>query len=170
MPETTYLMKRPTKSDDIVKRRALEMFMPKVKAYLGQDWSESERPHIEEQIMDVLDEFKDGYGMARELENHHHWEEDRGLMDLMDEGESFLSKSYKEILAQWIKCYNIVPSRKIGDKVGTTNWHRKGQIGTIGKIYEDRAEYGINYPDQAATSFQLITYEEVIDAPIEVPA
>lgn len=168
MPETTELMKRPTKSDCIVKRRALEMFMPKVKSYLGKDWSDSEQPHIEKQIMEVI-HLGDGYAMARELERRHHWEEDRYLVDLMDEGESFLSSAHKEILGQWIKCYGIYPSRKIGETVGTTNWKRKGQVGEITKIYEDRAEYGVRYPDQALTSHQLIPYEEVIDAP-EVPA
>lgn len=164
MPETSELMKRPLASDELVKKRAWEIFMPKVKAYLGQDWSESESPHIQKQIMSVLSLHKDGYEMARELENRHHWSEDRGLMDLMDEGESALRKAHKEIMEQWITVYGIVPSRKIGDEVATTNWNRKGQIGTIGKIYEDRAEYGIHYSDQAPTSFQLIPYEEVIDA------
>ena len=164
MPETTELMKRPKKYDCIVKKRAWEMFMPAVKKYLGPDWIESEIPHIEKQIIDVLSSRDDGYGMARELERKG-WEEDRYLVDLMDQGDSFLSDAYKEILGQWIKCYGIAPERKIGDRVGTINWRRKGQVGEITKIYEDRAEYGIRYPDQAVTSCQLIPYEEVIDAP-----
>ncbi|CAN5951009.1 unnamed protein product [Sphagnum jensenii] len=168
MPETTELMKRPTKSDCIVKRRALEMFMPKVKAYLGQDWHDSEQEYIEEQMMDVLDGFRDGYQMARELENRHHWEPDRGLLDLMDEAEHFLYLAHKEILGQWIKCYGIAPARKVGDVVSTTNWHRKGQIGTIKTIYEDQAKYAVHFPDQPSTSAHIIEYEEVIDAPLVI--
>jgi hypothetical protein len=165
MPETTELMKRPKESDELTKKRAWELFEPKVKSYLGADWIESEREYIKQQIMRVLSSRKDGYGMARELERDG-WEEDRGLVDLMDDAEMALRHAREELVKQWIAVYGIAPSRKIGDRVGTTNWHRKGQIGTIGKIYEGRAEYGIQYPDSAATSFELIPYEEVIDAPM----
>jgi hypothetical protein len=165
MPETTELMKRPHKQDDLVIKRTLELFMPKVISYLGDDWHESERESVEKHISDVLRENSDGYDMARELESRHHWEQDRALVDLMDEGETYQRKAYEEIMRQWIAVYGIAPSRKVGDTVGTTNWHRKGQVGTIRKIYEERAEYGVQYSDQAATSWQLLQYEEVIDAP-----
>jgi hypothetical protein len=163
MSETTELMKRPSKSDSIVKRRAWELFMPAVKRYLGNEWSDTEAPHIEKQITDVL-RLDDGYAMARSLERDG-WEEDRGLVDLMDEGESFLSAAHKELLGQWIAVYRIAPSRKIGDRVGTTNWYRKGQIGIITKIREDEATYAVNFPDQPITSAQILLYEEVIDTP-----
>lgn len=164
MPETTEFMKRPSRSDCIVKRRAIEMFMPKIKSYLGQDWSESEAPHIEKQMMEVLDEFSDGYHMARELE-HKGWEEDRGLVDLMDDGEACLRKAHEEIQGQWIKCYGIVPKREIGDRVVTDIYERKGQVGEISKFYIDSARYGVRYPDQAETSCYLVEYEDVKDAP-----
>lgn len=170
MPEITELMKRPSKNDCIVKRRAIEMFMPKVKSYLGSDWSESEQPHIEEQLMKVMSANRDGYEMARDLENNYGWAEDRALMDLMDEGESFLSDSHKEILYQWIKCYGIAPERKVGDTVSTNHWHRKGQVGIITKIDEDKATYYVRFPDQPSTSAQILSYEEVIDAPEVVSA
>jgi len=164
MAETSELMKRPTKSDCIVKRRAIEMFMPKVKSYLGHDWSESEAPHIEKQIMEVLDEFSDGYSMARELERKG-WEEDRGLVDLMDDGESCLCNAHEEIQRQWIKCYGIDPKRKIGDRVVTDIYERKGQVGEISKFYLDSGQYGVRYPDQPETSCYLVEYEDVKDAP-----
>lgn len=164
MPETTELMKRPSKSDCIVKRRALEMFMPRVKDYLGDDWSESEAPHIEKQIMEVLDEFSDGYSMARELERKG-WEEDRGLVDLMDDGEACLRKAHEEIQGQWIKCYGIGPKREIGDRVVADIYERKGQVGEISKFYPDSTRYGVRYPDQPETSCYLVEYDDVKDAP-----
>lgn len=170
MPETSDLMKRPTESDCIVKRRAWELFMPAVKKYLGADWSDSDADHIEKQICSVLSSRGDGYSMARELESRHGWAEDRGLMDLMDEGESALEDAHKELLTQWIKCYGIAPARKVGDTVSTTHWRRKGEVGTITLIYEDRADYGVHFPDQEKTSCQLLHYEEVIDAPQDTHA
>lgn len=164
MSETTELMKRPTKSDCIVKRRAWELFMPSVKSYLGREWTDSEAPHIEKQIIDALSSNGDGYSMARALERDG-WEEDRYLMDLMDEGESFLTSAHNEILKQWIKCYGITPSRMVGDSVSTSHWKRKGQVGAIVKVYEDEAKYGVHFDDQPATSSQILLYEEVIDAP-----
>jgi len=165
MPETNDLMKRPHEQDDLVIKHTLELFMPKVISYLGDDWYESERESVEEHISDVLRENSDGYDMARELESRHHWEQDRALVDLMDQGEMYQRKAFEEILKQWITVYGIAPARKVGHVVGTTNWHRKGQVGTIRKIYEDSARYGVQYPDHAPTSWQLIPYEEVIDAP-----
>jgi hypothetical protein len=35
MSETTELMKRPSRYDEITKRRAMEIFMPKIEKYLG---------------------------------------------------------------------------------------------------------------------------------------
>lgn len=169
MSETTELMKRPTRSDCIVKRRALEMFMPRVKDYFFDDWSDAEQPHIEEQLMEVLDEFSDGYHMARELERKG-WEEDRALVDLMDEGESLLSRAHKEILKQWIKCYGITPEREIGSRVMVNIYDRKNQVGVISKLYLDEALYGVRFPDQAETSCYLVEYEDVKDAPEVVSA
>jgi hypothetical protein len=164
MAETNELMKRPLASDELVKTRAWEIFEPKVKSYLGADWIESEAPHIQKQIMRVLSSSKDGYGMARELEREG-WEEDRELVDLMDAGESDLSDAHKELVKQWIAVYGITPSRKVGDTVSTTNWYRKGKIGIITNIREDEATYAVHFPDQSATSAQILLYEEVIDEP-----
>lgn len=169
MPETTELMKRPTKSDCIVRRRAWELFMPKVKAYLGAGWIEREIPHIEKQMMEVLDEFSDGYSMARELEREG-WEEDRGLVDLMDDGEDCLRKAHEELQGQWIRAYGIAPERNIGDRVTADIYSRKGQVGEISKFYLDSARYGVRYPDQPETSCYLVEYESVKDAPeVTVP-
>lgn len=164
MPETTELMKRPSKSDCIVKRRAWELFMPSVKRYLGSEWSESEAPHIEKQMIDILDEFSDGYGMARELERKG-WEEDRGLVDLMDEGEYFLTVAHGELLKQWVKCYGISPDRSVGDEVMAEIYNRRGQVGVISTIYLDEAKYGVRYPEQDNTSHYLVEYENVKDVP-----
>ncbi len=164
MSETTDLMQRPHEQDDLVIKRTLELFMPKVISYLGSDWHESEQESVKDHISDVLRNNSDGYDMARELESRHHWEQDRALVDLMDEGESYQRQAHRELLKQWIEVYGIKPARKIGDTVSTTNWHRKGQFGEITKIYEDRAEYAVHFPDQPLTSAQLLKYEEVIDA------
>ena len=162
MPETNELMARPKMSDEIVKKRAWEIFEPEVVAYLGADWIESKREYVQKQIMQVISSHKDGYGMARELERQG-WEEDRELVDLMDAGESALRDAHRELIKQWITVYGIAPSRLVGDEVSTTNWHRKGQSGIIVKIYEDEAKYGVRFPDQSPTSSQILLYEEVVD-------
>jgi hypothetical protein len=164
MAETNELMKRPLASDELVKARTWEILEPKVKSYLGADWIESEAPHIQKQIMRVLSPSKDGYGMARELERDG-WEEDRGLVDLMDAGESDLRDAHKELVKQWIAVYGIAPSRSVGDVVSTAHWRHKGQIGTITNIREDEATYAVHFPDQSATSAQILLYEEVVDVP-----
>jgi hypothetical protein len=166
MPETTELMKRPHLGDDLTKRRAWEILEPKVKAYIGSDWSESEAPFIKKQVLDAMSPHKDGYGMARQLERDG-WEEDRGLMELMDEAQDVLRAAHAELVKQWIQTYSITPIRKMGDSVSTTHWGRKGQTGIIAKVYEDEAKYGVRFPDHSLTSWQILLYEEVIDAQAE---
>jgi hypothetical protein len=163
MAETNELMKRPEEDDELTLKRAWEIIAPKVKSYLGQDWNESEEPHVREQIMEVLSDGDDGYSMARKLERKG-WEEDRYLVDLMDDASFALHSAYKELVMQWVAVYGISPNRKIGDVVSTTHWHHKGQVGTIKKIYMDEAKYGVHFSDQPATSWQILNYEEVIDA------
>jgi hypothetical protein len=164
MSETNELMKRPRKDDELVIKRTLELFMPKVVKYLQPDWAESERPYVEKQLSDVLGQsHNDGYAMARELENRHYWESNRALMDLMNEGEYYRDKAYKEILEQWIKCYEITPSRSIGDEVATKIYDRKGEVGVITKFYLDSAKYGVRYSDMSESGCYLVSYEEVFD-------
>lgn len=165
MAETSELMKRPLDTDDLTTKRAWEIIAPKVKKYLGQDWRESEETHIREQIMEVLSDGDDGYHMARELERRHYWEEDRYLVDLMDDASFALKSAHNELVKQWIEVYGISPARAIGDTVSTTHAYRKGQIGTIAQIYLDDAKYGVHFTDQPKTSWQILNYEEVIDVP-----
>lgn len=164
MAETNELMRRPLKSDELVKKRAWEIFSPKVAGYLGSDWRDADEPNIKKQVMRVLSSNEDGYAMARELERDG-WVEDRELVDLMDEGEEALQSAYTEIIGQWIEVYGITPERAVGDTVSTTNWRRKGQVGTITRIYEDEAKYSVHFPDQSATASQVLWYEEVVDSP-----
>jgi hypothetical protein len=76
-----------------------------------------------------------------------------------------LRDAHKELAKQWITVYGITPSRKVGDAVSTTHWCHKGQVGTIKTIYTDEARYAVHFPDQPATSAQILLYEEVVDAP-----
>jgi len=163
MAETTELMKRPKIWDELTKKRAVEVVWPQVVTFLGSDYQESSRSFIEKQIMSVLSGTRDGYAMARELENHHGWAEERELVDLMDEASYALTNAHKELVAQWVTAYGITPERKIGDSVTTTLHGRKDQVGTIVKLYETEARYGVRYPGQPETSTYVVDYEDVKD-------
>ncbi len=156
-------MKRPRISDDLTKKRALELFWPKLEAYQGTDYRESNRSQITKQILAVLFGRRDGYTMARDLEKNHGWAEDRELVGLMDVAESALVDAHKELVVQWVKVYNITADRKIGDEVRTNIRPRGNVAGTIVKLYEDEAHYGVRYPDQPETSQYILDYEEVKD-------
>lgn len=166
MPETTELMKRPRISDELTKKRALELFWPKLIAYEGADYRETDRAHTEKTILSVLSGYRDGYSMARELENHHGWAEDRELVDLMDDAASALTDAHKELVKQWAATYRIVPDRQIGDPVTTSIHGRKDQVGTVVRFYDDEARYGVRYLDQPATSNYIVDFEDVKDAPV----
>ncbi len=164
MSEATEQMKRPRITDELTKKRALEIFWPHLVAYQGAEYRESDRAYTERQITAVLSAYRDGYAMARDLENHHGWAEDRELVDLMDYASDALTDAHKELVAQWVKAYSIAPQRSIGDSVTTSLRSRKDQVGTIVTLYEDNARYGVRYPDQAETSHYIVDYEDVNDA------
>lgn len=164
MPEATVQMKRPRITDELTKKRALEIFWPHLVAYEGTEYRESDRAYNERQITAVLSAYRDGYAMARDLENHHGWAEDRELVDLMDHASDALTDAHKELVVQWVKTYHITPLRNIGDRVTTSLRSRTDQVGTIVKLYEDDARYGVRYPDQAETSHYVVDYEDVKDA------
>jgi hypothetical protein len=161
-------MKRPRITDELTKKRAMEIFWPRLVAYQGVDYRESDRPHTERAILSVLSVYGDGYSMARYLENHHGWAEDRELVDLMDHASSALSDDHKELVAQWVAVCHITPTRKIGDSVTTNVYHRVDATGSIVKIYEDEARYGVRYPDQPETSSYIVNFEDVKDVPAAI--
>jgi hypothetical protein len=168
MAEATEQMKRPRISDELTKKRALEMFWPQFVAYQSADYRESDRAYTERQILSVLSAYRDGYSMARDLENHHGWAEDRELVDLMDHASAALTDAHKELVRQWVTAYRIAPDRKIGDNVTTTVPQRNGEAGSIVGIYEDEARYGVRYPDQPETSSYIVNFEDVKDAPSNI--
>lgn len=166
MAETTDLMARPSIYDKLTRKRALELFWPQVVAYLDDTYCEADRAYTERQLEDVLAKHydgRDGYAMARDLENHYGWEEDRKLVDLMDNALDVLSDAQKELMSQWVKTYRIAPERKIGDSVILARHPRQDEVGTVVKIYEDEARYGVRYPDQPETSSCIVNFEDVKD-------
>jgi hypothetical protein len=164
MSETSTLMDRPKRGDRIVLERAWELFMPKIKRYLGEDWREEGVDDLKQQLMRSLRSGKDGYGMARELERDG-WGEDRELCDVMDEAEDTLISAEREMVLQWITVYSIQASRSVGDTVSTTHWRRRGELGVITKIDASTAEYRVRFADMPYTSAQILKFEEVIDVP-----
>jgi hypothetical protein len=162
------LVERPQASGNLVKQRAFEILWPRVVLYLGSDYLESSRGYLEKQITEVLSTFHDGYAMARDLERRFGWVEDRELVDLMDAGSHALSKAHKEHVEQWVKDCHIMPERMIGDTVIATPPVREDQVGTIVKIYEGEARYGVRYPDQPKTSHYVVDYEDVRDVPVGI--
>jgi hypothetical protein len=168
MAETSEHMKRPRILDDLTKKRALEIFWPKLLVYEGSEYREANRASTERHILAVLSGSRDGYAMARDLENNYGWAEDRNLVDLMDDAASAMTAAHKELVGQWVKAYNITADRKVGDEVRTNIRPRGNVAGTIVKLYEDEAHYGVRYPDQPETSHYILDYEEVKDLAVAI--
>lgn len=168
---------RPSRKDEYVKDRVLEIFMPKVQEYLGKDWptSKEEQQYYFDAIRKVLFSHGDGYARVRQLERNHSWlwEGSSELVELLEDLPWDEREAIRELTAQWVKCYNVQSPVAVGDTVRVLTGLKKGLEGVVSKILEERAEVQVSTPDcvpegRIGTQGYLFHYEEV--EKIETPA
>lgn len=153
-------MKRPTIADELTQKRALEILWPKVIAYEGPRYLESDRPQLEESFMAALSAYHLGHTMTDQLVDDFGWAVDRRLVDLMDQAVIALYRAQKELMWQWAVIYCSTPRWKIGDRVMTPFRKRVNELGTVIEICEDEARYRVSYPDQKVASVYLVDFED----------
>ena len=144
---------RPRLNDDAVLRATVEAMLPDVVEWMGDDWRESERALVIEQLMDVIEFRRDGYDRAKRLEDRHSWSCDSALVEILEahDGTSEVWAATKA----WVAANGIAPRLAIGAHVR----FRRGaaeQTGVIVNIDPDRAWYVVRtaeflakHPDQA---------------------
>lgn len=160
MTEEITATRRPKQSDALVKQRAAEIVTPKIVEWIkrGRETRIVEKD-ISNVLIKILSSHKDGYEMAKELDQAG-WGADSELVDIMDDASYAVSEAARELVKKWVIMYAITPTRKIGDAVTCSSIRRDGKIGIITKIYEKEAQYGVRYPDQPETSCYIVNYED----------
>jgi len=124
---------RPNGSHAGVMGLVADDLMPNV---MGWFQGEEDETEVREQIMEVLDDFHDGYEMAKELEDRYGWDADSELVDVLD-GASFYGPRKKAVMA-WIRDNAITPKLSIGQVVKAKQGKYSKEIneGEIVKIDE----------------------------------
>ncbi len=107
--------------DDVLKNllpKVLEWLEGEGESFYDDEDDEEETDEIDgvrEQLADVLDYNQDGFGMAFELKDHHSWEPNDRLVDILGNID-FYSARQKAVLA-WMRDNNVAPKLEIGAKV-----------------------------------------------------
>lgn len=125
---------RPQRSHPGVVALVADDLMPHIMGWLDNEEDEDE---VREQLIDVLDDFRDGYDMAKRLEDDHCWESDSELVDILD-GASFYSHHKAAVMA-WIRDNGIAPRFPEGQavKVKQSKYDKEIRDGEITKVSED---------------------------------
>ena len=159
VPEQRNPPPRPTTRDANVRRAAVELIMPEVQVWLGDDWPDSNPAEIADDIMSVLD-HDDGYRACHALEHSRHWSPDEALVDILSMLPTRLSEAVAAAARLWVEVNGITPKSAIGDVVVTP--HGEGPIvrieQTMAWYVVATDEYRRQYP-KGAGGF-IIPYEQ----------
>lgn len=151
-------MKRPTRYDDCVKRRAAELALPQVKSWLGEGFNPTDE-EIMEDMMDSIDEG-DGFAIVEHLKRRHHWEVDSELVEIMEGW--FISSAQEELEKHWVKCLGVTLDIPIGAQVKIKRiMDQKNVQGEVVKHYPETAKYGVRTPDQKDNSNWILLPEDL---------
>lgn len=155
MPEE--LMKRPSISDDYVRRRAAEIVFPKVWGWMGREYGGSKEADVMCHLMKVAGPCRNGYELSKDLE-HFGWAPDDLLVEILS--DTWVQDAIDELTAQWVRCLGIRPQFKIGDTVAILTTWRRGDEGIIVRVDERLAKYGVRFEEMPESSWTTINFED----------
>ena len=107
---------RPTCTDKEVKLLVVEAIMPEILQWLGETHDfDNDKEEVTKQLLETIAYHKDGYEMAKDLDDNESWASNSELVDVLD-GLGFRNVLDKVTLL-WIKDNDVKPLFKVGDKV-----------------------------------------------------
>lgn len=121
----------------------------------------------------------DGYRIARELEQSHHWECDMAIVEELDTASAVVSQLVRNLTAEWVEKNAIRPKLRVGEATSVEtydNSNRRGRFdGEVLVIDEKHATYTIMIPalghvrEGQGTHGIIVPYEQLHDlaAPAE---
>lgn len=149
MVDANGILKRPSYSDDYVRRRAAELALEQVK---GWDCGESTDADLLRDLMKCLT-AAGGYESAKNLEEKG-WSPDARLVEILD--NDFLERAKKEMTEKWVICIRVDLPLAVGTEV-----LYRGMSGVIVDRREATAEYCVRTPEMKDTSYYVCLKEDV---------
>lgn len=134
IPEGFYKNKpRPNGQSDEVLAIVANGLMPEILRWGSWEENDREVQEVAEQILEVMEISRDGYKMAKALEDRHGWDGDADLVDIL-EGADFYGAERTAVLA-WIRDNDVTPAFEVGKqvkiKVGREKTVHDGEIVTV---------------------------------------
>lgn len=156
-------MKRPSWTDEFVRRRAAELFLPEVVSWLSQEEEAIDEKDVIDTLMKAMNPHSDGYEIVRKLEKTYYWVGSSDLMELMDGASWHVDQAEREMAHQWVRAYDIKPELPLGAHVSVSanvgDYQKKH--GSITYIDPEVAQYGVTFDGMKAGSRYVVNYEVV---------
>ena len=149
MENVTSNVKRPTRYDVAVIEAASHKVAKQVQEWLHQKCNINDPVELEEirlSLLDILNYNKDGYEMAKDMEDQG-YDSDSALVEIMDSANWVISAEYDKMVEKWMSENSVKPQLKLGDivKITEKNDRFKKDVyeGEIVSIDEKKGEYHV---------------------------
>ena len=168
---------RPTSNDDVTIAKTAEKILPGVLRWLAQaNGKEDDRP--EEVLEDLRDVLRgtfdlDGYSLVKELDSHHYWSADSGLVEELDQAFHFVMEAVDELTRIWVKDNGVTTTHAVGDTVYVQDrgqWH-SGEVTTLDPdlakmvVYVEALGHVRRESGKCGTTGISVAYENVRSTP-----
>jgi len=126
---------RPGYSDEVVLQAVVDGLLPDVLQW--GSYSETEAPEVGDELRKTMETCRDGYHMAKHLEDRYGWDPDSELVDIL-EGANFHGAVNNAVVA-WLRDNGVKPAFEVGREVTVKlNGRNSGDHqGIISDIRED---------------------------------
>lgn len=141
--------KRPDGNDEGVKRIAVERDREEILQWCSDAGAldSDDEEEVLDQVVESLEPHKDGYALAKALEDDHQWEPDSALVDILDTLQDTLRSVTQEAVVAWVRDRGLQPKHALGAKIQARvgwSWHD----GVVVKVYPERMEYVVAVPSK----------------------
>lgn len=134
---------RPKRSDDYVRKAAVERILPEVIEWLEEeDWEETEeeREGVIKDLLEVID-ISDGYAAAARLDDRG-WYPSSSLVKILDELGSCLHNAEKAAVEAWVRGYVV----RVPFEEQQAVWHG-ARSGVVEKVLPKEAQCLVKFAD-----------------------
>lgn len=127
---------RPRRNDPAIREAVVLALAAEVAEWSGGDLSAVEAAAVLRQVWLT----GNGYEIAKELDDRHHWEGiDLELIEILDGASCHMWRAHDEAMKAWVAEVGFVPAFKEGDRVTTPRG-----TGPVWRVEHDKAQYVVS--------------------------
>lgn len=135
------MSKRPTLFDDDVTKEVVELVLPKVIQWMGENLDQQELESLRHDLMDSMDHEDEGYQIAKNLEHEACIQPDRELVEILDHASFDRYNVLKEKVKAWVAKEGVVVTQEVDQRVRVKDgYHLRGKVGKVVRVEPETAE------------------------------